>query len=150
MRTEPIHINGLAGPVVVATQTLGAAKIMVGEQNATRTRRNRYLLPAADGTLVDATLSSGLFDPWPSIDIAGVKHRTGPRIPVLLQILIALPFLLVLAGGGLIGGLIGGTAMVINIAIARGRQSTPVKALLMLCVLGAFLLVLGIIGALLQ
>ncbi|PWU49160.1 hypothetical protein DLE60_33685 [Micromonospora globispora] len=99
---------------------------------------------------MDAKLSSGLFDPWPSIDIAGVKHRTGPRIPVLLQILIALPFLLVLAGGGLIGGLIGGTAMVINIAIARGRQSTPVKALLMLCVLGAFLLVLGIIGALLQ
>lgn len=150
MRTEPIHINGLAGPVVVATQTLGAARIMVGESNATRTRRNRYLLPAVDGTLVDAKLSGGMFDPWPSIEIAGVKHRTGPPVPVLLQILIALPFVLVLGlRGGLIGGVIGGVALVTNMTIARGRQSTPVKALLMLCVLGAGFVALAMIGLLL-
>lgn len=152
MRTEPIHIDGLAGPVVVTAPTFRAASITVGEQTATRSRGNKYLLPAADGNLVDAKLSSGMLDPYPSIEIGGVKHRTGPRVPALLQVLTALPFVVFILAlhGGLIGGLIAGITVVTDLKIARGSRSTPVKALLMLCVLGAGATALVIIAALLQ
>ncbi|MFG3577834.1 hypothetical protein [Micromonospora chersina] len=152
MRTEPIQIDGLAGPVVVTAPTFGAASITVGEQSATRTRGNRYALPAADGTLVDAKLTSGLLDPYPSLEIAGVKHRTGPRVPALLQVITALPFVVFILAlhGGVIGGIVAGAAMVTNVKIARGSQSTAVKALLMLCVLGASTMAWLAIAALLQ
>ncbi|WP_200209554.1 hypothetical protein [Micromonospora coerulea] len=152
MRTEPIHIDGLAGPIVVTAPTFRAPSITVGERSATRTRGNKYLLPAADGQLVDAKLSNGLLDPYPSIEIAGVKHRTGPRMPVLLQIMSALPLVVFipLLHGGLIGGLVAGIALLTNLKIARGSHSTPVKAVIMLCVLGAATVVLAMIAALLN
>ncbi|MEV0431379.1 hypothetical protein [Micromonospora sp. NPDC050495] len=152
MRTEPIDIDGLAGPLVVTTPTFGAASITVGAHSATRTRGNKYVLRAADGTLVEAKLSSGFLDPYPSIEIRGVKHRTGPRVPALLQMMTALPFVVFILTlhGGLIGGLVAGAAMVANLKIARGSRSTAVRALLMLCVLGASTIVWVAIAALFQ
>ncbi|SCL33723.1 hypothetical protein GA0070624_4806 [Micromonospora rhizosphaerae] len=152
MRTEPIQIDGLAGPVVVTAPNFRPASITVGDQTATRTRANNYLLPAADGTMKEAKLHGGLFDAYPTIEIAGVKHRTGPAVPALLQILAVLPFVVFIfvLRGGLIGGLIGGIAMGVNLGIARGARSTPAKAGLMICVLAGGAVALLMIAGVLQ
>jgi hypothetical protein len=137
MRTDPVIINGLAGPVVVTTNSMtGKQSMTVGGQPATGTSRGHYNLPTDDGRTVAARVRSSLLDPYPTIEIAGVKHRTGPGIPVVLRILALLPFVLLVAGG-LIGGVIAAAGLVLNFGIARGSQSTIVKSILMLLVLAA-------------
>lgn len=135
MRTEPVNIEGLAGPVVVTVNSFsGRHSIAVGGRPVKGTRRGRYTLPTADGGTVEGKLRSTLLDPYPTIEIAGVKHRTGPSTSLALRVLGLLPLLLV-GVGGLIGGAIGGVGVIVNLGIVRGSQSTAVKALLMIVVL---------------
>lgn len=137
MRTQPVTIEGLAGPVVVDVNTLtGRQSLMVGGQSIPGTRRGDYTLPTADGRAVPAKVRTSLVDPYPTIEIAGVKHRTGPALPVALRLLALLPFLLVFVGGA-IGGALGAVGVVVNLSLARISQSTAVKALLMVGVLVA-------------
>jgi hypothetical protein len=150
MRTEPLNIEGLAGPAVITLHPFtGRHSIMVGGRPATGTRRGRYSLPTADGRTVDARLRAGLFDPHPSLQIAGVTYRTGPPVPRLLQVLALAPIVLV-GLGGLLGGLIGGGGVVANMGIARSPQSTARKTVLMIVVLVAAVVVWMLVaGALL-
>jgi hypothetical protein len=135
VRTEPLVIAGLAGPVVLAFGFLGTKfSITVGGRPATRTGRGRYSLPAAGGGAVEATVRSGLLDAYPTLEIDGVKHRTGPMVPLPLRVLALVPIVLV-GFGGLVGGLIGALGVMVNMAIARLPASAVVKALLMLGVL---------------
>ncbi|MET8506519.1 hypothetical protein ABZV60_17975 [Streptomyces sp. NPDC004787] len=60
--------------------------------------------------------------------------------------LAVLPLLLV-AVGGLIGGVLGALAMLTNVKIARSQVSTPVKAMAMLGVTAAALVVLLVTAA---
>ena len=62
-----------------------------GGQPAAGNRRGHYNLPTDDGRTVGARLRVSLLDPYPTIEIAGVKHRTGPGLPVALRILGAAP-----------------------------------------------------------
>jgi hypothetical protein len=134
MRTEPIDINGLAGPAVIDVNTLtGKHSVTVGGRPAEGTRRGAYRLPTADGQTVEAKLRTGLFEPYPSLEIAGVRHRTGPPVPILLRILALLPAGLVIAG--LLGGAIGGAGIVVNMGIVRSSRSNASKAALMVAVL---------------
>lgn len=146
--TQPVTIDGVAGPVVVTTNALwGQPAVTVGGQSAPRVGRRKYTLPAAGGGTVEATVRNGFADPYPILDINGVGFRTGPKPPVVLRMLSVLPIALV-AIGGLTGGLLGVLGMVVNLAVARTNLPTAVKALLMVGVgVVAFVVLLMIAAA---
>jgi hypothetical protein len=131
-----VSIPGIAGPVAVDIKLfIGRHLVTVGGKPAARVGRNTYVLPGSNGGLVDAKLRSGLFDPYPMLEIDGVKHRTGPSLPAVLRVLVVLP--LALLAGGALGGLIGATGLAGNMVIARTGQSAMLKAALMLAVTAA-------------
>ncbi|MEU8421394.1 hypothetical protein AB0C15_11020 [Micromonospora sp. NPDC048835] len=130
MNTEPLNIVGVAGPVVVATKAIwGHPAVTVGGVPAQRTGRN-YALPTVDGGVVQATVRNVLADPYPTVEVNGVRHRTGPAMPVFLRILVMLPILLFTVGG-ILGALVGALGVAANLAVARTRMATAVKALAM-------------------
>jgi hypothetical protein len=146
MRTEPMVVEGLAGPVVLDVNAFtGKHSVTVGVHQVKGTRRGNYTLPTLDGRTVAAKLHSSLLDPHPSLEIAGVRYRTGPSLPVALRVLVVLP--LVLLVGGLIGGLVGALGVGANLGIARGQQSTAVKSLLMIGVLILTVVAFAVIAA---
>jgi hypothetical protein len=137
VRTEPLMIPGLVGPVVLESSFFSSHyTITAGGYPAQRLGQKRYALPTAGSGTVEATVSGGFFDAYPTLTINGVKHRTGPAVPVVLRILAVVPFAIVFTGG-LIGGLIGGIGWAVNMAILRLSLSSIVKAVLMLAVLVA-------------
>ncbi|MCG5471759.1 hypothetical protein LADH09A_005761 [Micromonospora sp. LAH09] len=130
MNTEPLSVAGVAGPIVIATKALwGHPAVSVAGVPAPRTGR-RYALPAVDGGVVQATLRTPFADPYPTMEINGVQHRTGPPVPVFLRILAPLPILLLIVGG-VLGGLIGALGFLANLTVARTRMAPAVKALAM-------------------
>lgn len=138
MRTAPVTIAGLAGPVVVEHNSFtGKSTVQVGSSWAEAQGRGWFLLPTAAGGTVRGRVRKPLVDPYPSVEIDGFKHRTGPESPVLLKVLTLLPLALMI--GGLFGALLGVLGITANLAIARGPQSTGAKAALMLLVGGAVL-----------
>lgn len=135
MNRATLTIDGLAGPVDVSISDLtGRAEVTVGGYAARKVRRGIFLLPTADGTEVEAKVRATLFDPHPTVEINGVKHRSGPKPPVWLALVMCLPF-------GL--ALIGVIGFVANLFVIRSRLSTPVKAFLMVGILIANLLLAG-------
>jgi hypothetical protein len=146
MRTEPMMIDGLAGPVVISVNAFtGKHGVTVGGQPASGTRRGSYTLPTIDGRTVAAKLRSNLLEPHPTLEIAGVTHRSGPALPLALRVLVLLPAVLVI--GGLIGGVIGALGIGGNLAIARGRQSIVVKSLLMIGILVLAVVAFALVAA---
>ncbi|MEV6410529.1 hypothetical protein [Kribbella sp. NPDC051718] len=146
MRTEPMVVEGLAGPVVIDVNAFtGKHSVTVGVQEVRGTRRGNYTLPTLDGQSVAAKLHSSLLDPHPSLEIAGTRYRTGPSLPLVVRVLVILP--LVLLVGGLIGGLIGAAGIAANLGIVRGQQSTAVKSLLMVGVLILTVVVFAVLAA---
>lgn len=133
MNTEPISIDGVAGPIVVTTNAFRARPVVtVSGVPAPRTGGHQYALPAADGGAVEATVRSAFADPYPTVEVNGVRHRTGPSVPAALRVLTLLPILLMVAVGGALGGLIGALGFVVNVgAVTRIRTPTAVKALIM-------------------
>jgi hypothetical protein len=151
VRTEPLEITGLAGPVVVTMNSFtGKHMVTVGSHQAVGTRRGHYTFPTVDGRTVAARLRSSLLDPYPTIEISGVKHRTGPSFPVVLRMLALVPLAVLIYAGGLIGGAIGGGAIGVNLAIGRTKRSTAAKAMLMIGVLVAAFVVWTIVALALQ
>jgi len=154
VQTEPLTVAGLAGPVVVTTNSFtGRNTVTVGGQPAALIARRRYALPAANGRTVEGTVSARFFDPYPTLELNGVRHRTGPEVPVALRILALVP--IALAGlGGLVGGLIGALGMIVNVVVLRRQLPGYAKALLMVAVLVAtvvvWLVVAGAIGVALK
>jgi hypothetical protein len=131
VKTEPVSIDGVAGPIVVTTNAFwGRPAVTVGGVPAPRTGKRQYALPAAAGGAVEATVRSAFADPYPTVEVNGAQHRTGPSVPVVLRVLAPLPILLVAVGGAL-GGLIGALGFVANLAVARTRAPSVVKALIM-------------------
>jgi hypothetical protein len=131
VNTEPISINGVAGPVVVTTNAFwGRPVVTVGGVPAPRTGGRRYALPATAGGAIEATVRSTVADPYPTVEVNGVPHRTGPSVPLALRALALLPILLVAVGGAL-GGLVGALGFVANSAVARTRIPSLAKALIM-------------------
>jgi hypothetical protein len=139
-------VEGLAGPVVIDVNAFtGKHSVTVGVDQVRGTRRGNYTLPTLDGQTVAAKLHSNLLEPHPSLEIAGVRYRTGPSLPLALRVLVILPLVLLI--GGLIGGLIGALGVGANLGIVRGRQSTAVKSLLMVGVLIVTVAVVAVLAA---
>jgi hypothetical protein len=146
VRTEPITIGGLAGPVVVDVNTFtGKHSVTVGGRPAEGGRRGEYQLPAAGGGAVPARLKASFLEPYPTIEIEGVKHRTGPQLPMVLRLLSLVPVGLV--AFGLVGGLCAGLGIVSNLAIARTKLPTAVRAAAMLSVFIVGLVVVLLVAA---
>lgn len=147
VKTEPIAIHGVAGPVVVSTNALwGVPAVTVGGQPAPRMGKRQYALPAAGGGTLPATVRSRLTDPYPTVEVNGIRHRTGPNVPVGLQVIALLPIALV-SIGGILGGLIGALGVTANLAVARTRLPSAGKALIMIGITAVAVLVLLVIAA---
>lgn len=100
VNTEPISIDGVAGPIVVTPRALwGQPTVSVGGVTVSRSGRRQYTLPAVDGGAVKATVRTTFTDPYPTAEVNGVQHRTGPSLPVILRVLTPLPILLITIGG---------------------------------------------------
>jgi hypothetical protein len=134
MRTEPVNIDGLAGPLVVElTPITGRHSIMVDGEPTSGKPSGEYLLPLANGGLIEARLRRGVLDPYPRIEIDGVAHRTGPSVPMPLRALALLPLALIVVHG-LVGAVLGVAGLAANLAIMRTAWSVPVRAALMVAV----------------
>lgn len=146
-----MDIEGLSGPLVVSVNSFtGRNSIIVGGRPATRVGRGTYSLPTADGGAVAAKVRSSLANPYPFIEIAGVKHRTGPSVSLALRVLALLPIALVGVGGAL-GGAIGAVGVIGNFGILRSSKSAAVKTVLMTGVLvaavGVWSIVVGLVAS---
>jgi hypothetical protein len=150
MKTDPIAINGVAGAVVVTTPVFfGHPTLTVEGQPAPRIRRRQYQLPATYGGTIDATVRTAFTDPYPSVVVNGVQHRTGPKVPVILRVLALLPFVLIV--GGVIGGLFGALGFITNLAVARTQLPSVAKAPLMIgTAVAAFLVWFAVAAAVLS
>src|SRR5262249_1799135 len=131
----------------------------VGGWPAPQVGKRRYALPGAHGGTVEATLRAGFADPHPTLEINGVRYPTGPKVPVVLRILVLLPLLLavgavgggasgdvigdVIGGGarGAIVGLVGWVGVMLNLLIARTGLHATVKAMLMMVIAALALLI---------
>ena len=142
MNTEPLVIDGVAGPVVVSTHPLwgSLSGVTVGGMPVARAGKRQYTFPALPGGTVPATVRTGFGDPYPTVEINGVRHRTGPQVPVILKILILLPIALV-AFGGALGGAIGVVGAMANQAAARTQLPPVVRALMMIGITGVALVI---------
>ena len=141
MRHGPITIPNVAGPVTVEIDPwLGRTSVQVAGKPAKPTGRRTFALPTVDGLEVPGTVRSAVGNPFPSVEVEGVTHATGPDIPVGLKILAFLPLVL-LGFGGLVGGAAGFLGVLDNARILRARKSTATTAALMTGSLAASVLV---------
>ncbi|MFC7548160.1 hypothetical protein [Plantactinospora sp. GCM10030261] len=123
MRTPEVVIEGLAGPLIVDVTAFGGPPTVCVSGEPVPRVQDTYLLPLANGGQVAGRLRRYALDPYPTIEIDGEKHRTGPAVPVGLRILALLPLALV-GLGGLVGGLFGIAGLASNMIILR--KSWPV------------------------
>jgi hypothetical protein len=157
-RTEPVDIPGLAGPLALDTNVVsGRFAISVGGRPAVRVRRRRVDLPTADSRTVRAVLRPARgTEVYPTLEIGGTRYRIGPRVPVLLWLLVALPLpasmvtglvlynrighplgALVAGLGGTVIGLAGGVGVWVNRGLVQSWLPRLVVAPLMLVMLAA-------------
>jgi hypothetical protein len=132
MTNQPIAIPGVVSPVSVNSNVwTGKQTVMVGDRPAASTGKRVYAFPTTDGGTVEGTVSrTSLINPFPTLEVGGVKHATGPELPVALRVLMVVPILLV-ALGGLVGAVIAIGAVLINFNVARSTRTTAIKATLM-------------------
>lgn len=133
VRTEPLEIDGIAGPLVLTINTFTGKHSMTAGQQELVSRQGWYTIPTVDGGVVEGRLRSSLFETYPMLEIEGVRHRTGPVVPLVLKILMLLPVVLLYSGCP--GGLMAGIAITTNMAITRTRLHTAIRAAMMVGVL---------------
>ena len=127
MRNGPITIPEVAGPVTVDSHFWsGRQRVMVGDQRAAvtwRSGKRTFALPTADGGAAEARVSrSIMINPFPTVEVGGVKYPTGPEIPVAVRILMVAPILLAAPFGGLVGVLVAFGATGINYNLVRSAR----------------------------
>lgn len=96
MRTQPITIEGVKGEVVVATTWRGGVGVYVDGKEAPKRGQDRWELPAVRGANLEALLQLKFWQVFPSLEVNGVEHRTGPNTPIPLIILAGLPLIIVI------------------------------------------------------
>ncbi len=111
---------------------LSGAKIMQNDQPAPKgDKRGTFLLTQDDGTQVTASLKQGKFlDPLPSVVIGEEVYAVAEPVSWYWWFWAVLPFALV-GVGGLLGGLCGATAAIINTRLVRREMNGVLKFLLL-------------------
>ena len=148
MSIQPITVPGIVSPVsVIWNVWTGKQTVKVGDQLAASTGKRTYALPTVGGGTVEGKVSrSTLFSPFPTLEVAGVKHSTGPEVPVALRVLMVAPILLLVIGG-LVGAVVAAGAIVVNFTIARSTGPMAIKALLMALTLAAAVAIWAVVAA---
>ena len=115
-------------------------------------RRATFALPTADGGTAEARVSRIIiYNPFPTVEVGGVKHPTGPEIPIALQILMVAPILLAIPFvGGLVGVPVAFGALGLNYKVVRSTRRPAIKATLMVLVLIAAFAVWTTVAALIS
>ena len=144
---QPVHVPGVVAPVTVEPSLFGRPKVAVGGVAVQHAGRNRYVLPG-HGDPVEAVVRSSALNPFPTVDAGGQRFRTGPEVPLWLQLLAALPILLV-AIGGLVGGVVAVGAIAANVAVVRSSMAVTGKALAVVGVAVAAAVVFVVLAAVL-
>jgi hypothetical protein len=103
---------------------------------------------ADGGTAVARVSRSIIINPFPTVEVGGVKHPTGPEIPIAVRILMVAPILLAVPFGGLVGVLVAFGAIGINYNLVRSTRRPAIKATLMALVLIAAFAVWTTVAAL--
>jgi hypothetical protein len=116
------------------TGSPACSTVTVGGRDVPASGRGRFALPTRSGQTTEARVRAQMLDPYATVEVGGQKYRTGPVVPIWLRILGLLPILLI-AKGGLIGGLIAALGIVANFWIIREVQSTALKVLALFGVL---------------
>lgn len=144
VQTEPVAVDGVAGPVAVTVnEAWKKPQITVSGQPAPFLGGQQYALPAADGSTIRATLRRQIASPYPTLEVRGVRYRTGPKTPVVVLVLMVLSILLMLPVrmvrptllgliGSVPGGIVGVLGLAVNIAVARTEMSAVGKSCLMI------------------
>ena len=152
----PLNLPGFeANQVMVRTAgAFSGPKILVDGMPLKPVKR-KYVVEDNAGREVTLQFKPVIFDTVPRIDVNGTLVELVPRLHPAAYFVACLPIFLIFVGGAL-GGLFGGAAVYLNLAIFRSAMPEPVKYLLALAVGGAafgcfFLLAvliqLGIAGA---
>lgn len=126
----PVRIAGFEGRQIVVKSggLFSGAKLLVDGQPAPKgEKRGELLLRRNDGTDVPAQLRmTNFLDPVPVVVINGEQIHVVEPLKWYEWVWAGSPILLVFAGG-LLGGLTGGVAAVVNGRILRSQTNTALK-----------------------
>ena len=131
--SSKVDIAGLGANITYQPPGMfSGGKVLLNGQPAPKGgKRGTVLVPAADGTQIEAKLQHSFTQA--SLEVNGVKHALGPKVHTGLMVVAALPLGLI-AVGGLLGGLCGGAAFGVNSSIARSDLNPALKIAAMLAV----------------
>ncbi len=117
----PLIVSGMEGrrvEVETAKMTAPAAVLVDGLPAPKGHKKAEFLVYRRDGTVAVVQLTTQWLDSVPNVTVDGVPQTLAPPLTGGEKALIFTPLLFVF-GGGLIGGLCGGVAMTLNMAILR-------------------------------
>jgi hypothetical protein len=114
---------------------LAAAAIVADGKPAPRKGR-AFTLADNQGAPVTFQLRGNLLDPIPAVEVGGQTIRLARPFAWYEYVLVLLPMALVVVGG-LLGGLCGGVAVLVNARVLRGAQPAFVRYGLSLLVIVA-------------
>jgi uncharacterized Zn-binding protein involved in type VI secretion len=126
----PVDLPELPGRGVVVRPAgaFSPPQLLVDGMPVARERGGRYPVPDGGGTVV-IRVKAVPFDTLPALDVNGRVVRLAPPLRWYEYVWAGLPFLLLLVGGALGGG-IGGAAAYANVSIFRGARGAAAKYLL--------------------
>lgn len=123
---------GLRGKLAIRMSKMGNAQLLLDGVSAPKgPKRGTYLLQKTDGTQATAKLATSYSRVVPTLDLDGVKHEMGPKVPTGFIVLSLLPLGL-LAVGGALGGACGAGAWMLNQSVIRSSMSNLGKITVML------------------
>lgn len=128
----PLILEGFEGRELVVTGPgmFSGSQLLVDGEPAPRGRKsNQFVLKRNDGTEVELKLVTNLIDPVPKVEVAGQTIFLEPPFQWYQYVWAGMPLALI-AIGGLLGGLCGATATVLNGRIFRANWNGWFKYLL--------------------
>jgi hypothetical protein len=117
---------GMSSPVVTIRPSVFDAAVSADgvKLRGRGTFRKTYTVPMPDGSAREMQLNTGAGGL--RVRAGGVDRPVGPQSSTGETVVAMLPIALVVSGG-LLGGLIGGVAVGLNLSLARGGESKPVR-----------------------
>jgi hypothetical protein len=145
VRTQPITIDGVQGEIVVATNWRGGVGIYVDGKEAPKRGQDRWELPAVKGANLEALLQIKFWQVFPTLVVNSVEYPTGPKTPIPMIILAALPLIIVITSWY---GIIFGVATALLNQSALRESTNPVVRIVRMVVqnlvgIGLFLALYG-------
>jgi len=126
------RIPGTEGPdITIRTRTFGAMKVLINEVPLRRSSRRKLIfeVPLPDGTTTELRIKNNFSGM--TVEVNGTVIPLQRRLARWELVLVLAPFVLI-AVGGLVGGIFAALGTVINTQVARRIGSAPVRATAMI------------------